>query len=119
MDAAICQIGLPVRDLNRAVGFYRDKLGSTCVFETPNAAFFACGDVRLMLGPPRHSASVDSIVYFKVDDIGRAVEELKSRGVSFDREPHLVAHLPDHDLWMAFFRDSEENSLALMCEKRR
>jgi methylmalonyl-CoA/ethylmalonyl-CoA epimerase len=42
---------------------------------------------------------------------------LKSRGVVFDSDPHLVARMPDHDLWMAFFRDPDRNVLALMCEK--
>ena len=33
-------------------------------------------------------------------------------------EPHLLAKLPDHELWMAFFRDPDDNLLALMCEVR-
>ena len=33
-------------------------------------------------------------------------------------EPHLIAKMPDHELWMAFFRDGEGNTLALMHEKR-
>jgi methylmalonyl-CoA/ethylmalonyl-CoA epimerase len=40
-----------------------------------------------------------------------------SNGVRFEEEPHLIAKVPTHDLWMASFRDSEENLLALMCEK--
>ena len=57
-----------------------------------------------------------SIVYYKVDDIQAAATALTSRGVTFEREPHLVAKMPDHDLWMAFFRDPDGNQLALMCE---
>jgi methylmalonyl-CoA/ethylmalonyl-CoA epimerase len=38
--------------------------------------------------------------------------------VTFVTAPHLVAKLPDHDLWLADFRDSEENILALMSEVR-
>jgi methylmalonyl-CoA/ethylmalonyl-CoA epimerase len=30
--------------------------------------------------------------------------------------PHLVARMKDHDLWMAFFRDPDQNLLALMSE---
>jgi methylmalonyl-CoA/ethylmalonyl-CoA epimerase len=33
-------------------------------------------------------------------------------------EPHLIARLPDHDLWMAFCKDSEGNLLGLMSEIR-
>ncbi len=36
----------------------------------------------------------------------------------FDDEPHLIAKMPDHELWMAFFHDTEGNMLALMCEVR-
>lgn len=44
--------------------------------------------------------------------------ELKDRGVPFDDAPHLIAKMPDHELWMAFFRDPDRNLLALMEEKR-
>jgi methylmalonyl-CoA/ethylmalonyl-CoA epimerase len=87
----------------------------------PNLAFFDCGGVRLMLGAAErpeldHAAS---ILYYKVDDIRHAHEALVARGVRFEHEPRLVAPMPDHDLWMAFFRDSEENVLALMAELPR
>jgi methylmalonyl-CoA/ethylmalonyl-CoA epimerase len=38
--------------------------------------------------------------------------------VTFKTAPHLVARLPDHELWMAFFGDTEGNTLALMAEVR-
>ncbi len=60
-----------------------------------------------------------SILYYKVDDIEAVHGTLVSRGVSFDAPPHLIARMPSHDLWMAFFRDSEKNLLALMCEKKK
>ena len=108
----IGQIGLTVSDVGRAVEFYRDKVGLKFLFQAPNAAFFDCDGVRLILG---HSEG-SSIVYFKVADIESSVAELKDRGVIFHREPHLVARMVDHHLWMAFFRDPDENTLALMCE---
>ena len=57
-----------------------------------------------------------SILYFSVPDIQGAFNNLKEGGVRFEREPHLIAKMPTHDLWMTFFRDSEENLLALMSE---
>jgi methylmalonyl-CoA/ethylmalonyl-CoA epimerase len=110
------QIAITVADVAQSVEFYRDKIGLRFVFEAPNAAFFDCGGVRLMLTPGKAS---NSIVYFKVEEIGSAFETLKSRGVAFDQEPHLVAKMPDHELWMAFFRDPDGNVLALMCEQER
>jgi methylmalonyl-CoA/ethylmalonyl-CoA epimerase len=53
-----------------------------------------------------------------VPDIAAAHATLGARGVKFATEPHLVHRAPDHELWMAFFHDSEDNTLALMSRKR-
>lgn len=115
----IGQIALNVHDLERAVAFYRDKLGMKHLFTVPKMAFFECGGIRLMLGLPEKPEfdHPSSIIYFKVDDIQIAFRALSSRGVSFEGDPHLVAKMPTHDLWMAFFRDSENNLFALMSEE--
>lgn len=117
----IGQIGCAVSDLERAVVFYRDTLGLKHLFSAPpGLAFFAAGDVRLMLSRPEKEDSerFTSAIYFKVSDIQAARDALASRGVTFEVEPHRVAKMPDHELWMAFFRDPDRNLLALMCEKR-
>ena len=119
--AQVGQISVRVRDLARAEAFYRDSLGMKHLFTFPGLAFFDCGGVRLMLGPPErpefdHPAS---ILYYKVEDIQAAYRAITARGVRFESEPHLIARMADHDLWMAFLRDSEENLLALMSEVKR
>src|SRR5688500_16833113 len=117
----IGQIAVRARDIPRAVRFYRDTLGMRFLFEVPNLAFFDCGGVRLMLGGAE-SADFDhpgSVIYYKVDDIHASFETLTKLGVEFIDKPHLIAKMQDHDLWMVFFRDTEENTLALMCEVRR
>jgi methylmalonyl-CoA/ethylmalonyl-CoA epimerase len=117
----IGQIAVTVRDLERAIRFYRDSLGMRFLFQAPpQMAFFDCGGVRLLIGVPErpehnHPAS---IIYYRVADIHAAHNTLRQRGVTFITAPHLVAKLPDHDLWLADFRDSEENILALMSEVR-
>jgi methylmalonyl-CoA/ethylmalonyl-CoA epimerase len=117
----IGQIAINVSDLQRAVAFYRDTLGMRFLFQAPGGlAFFDVSGVRLMLGVAEklefsHPAS---ILYYKVSDINAAYETLTSRGVTFMDEPHLIAKMPDHELWMTFLRDSEENVLALMEERR-
>lgn len=119
--STIGQIAMPVKDLARAVAFYRDQLGVRFLFQAPpGLAFFDCGGVRLMLSAPENGdfAQTGSVLYFAVDDMDRAYEDLAARGVAFDGGPHLIARLPDHELWMAFFRDTEGNTLALMHEKR-
>jgi catechol 2,3-dioxygenase-like lactoylglutathione lyase family enzyme len=116
----IGQIAINVKDLGRAVAFYRDVLGMRPLFQAPNLAFFDCGGIRIMLSPPEKPEfdHPGSILYYKVDDIRAAHATLRGRGAGFEGEPHLIAKLPDHDLWMAFCRDSEGNLLALMSEVR-
>jgi methylmalonyl-CoA/ethylmalonyl-CoA epimerase len=109
------QIALTVTDVDRSVAFYRDALGMKLLFQVSGMGFFECGDIRLMLsGSENPGERYSSILYFKVTDIQQAFETLRGRGVPFDREPHLVARMPGHDLWMAFFRDPDRNLLALM-----
>jgi catechol 2,3-dioxygenase-like lactoylglutathione lyase family enzyme len=116
----IGQIAITVKDLERAIVFYRDALGIPFLFRVPNLAFFDCGGVRLMLGPAEGVEDRgNSVLYFRVDDIERACETLAERGVSFDDKPHLIAKMPDHELWMAFFRDPDRNLMGLMSEVRR
>ena len=116
----IGQIAIRARDLPRAVTFYRDVLGLNYLFEAGQLAFFMCGAVRIMLSPPERDEfdHPSSTVYFRVPDLQAAYHELSERGATFVDEPHLIAKLPDHELWMAFFRDGEGNTLALIHEKR-
>ncbi len=114
----IGQIAVPVSDVERAIAFYRDVLGMRFLFQAPpGLGFFDCGGVRLMLdGPAEAQAGQSSVIYYKVDDLDAAFERLSDRGVVFEAKPHLIAKLPDHELWMAFFRDPDSNLLALMSE---
>ena len=118
---AIGQISMNASDIPRAVQFYRDALGMRLLFEVPpKMAFFDCAGVRLMLSLPE-TAEYDhpgSVLYFRVDDIIQAHAALRGRGVTFQDEPHLVARMPDHELWMTFLKDTEGNTLALMSERR-
>jgi methylmalonyl-CoA/ethylmalonyl-CoA epimerase len=117
----IGQIAISTKNLPQAVVFYRDILGLKYLFEIPGAAFFDCGGTRIFLTSPEgnefdHPAST---IYYKVQDILQAFTLLKERNVTFIDEPHMIARLPDHDLWMVFFRDPDQNILALMCEIRK
>jgi methylmalonyl-CoA/ethylmalonyl-CoA epimerase len=116
----IGQIAITVQDLDRAVAFYRDVLGLPLLFQAPpGLAFFQCGEVRLMLSRPEGSdAPAMAVLYYKVTDIDQAYQALQPHAVNFVDEPHLVAKLPDHELWMFFLHDSEGNLIALMAEKR-
>ena len=118
--SSIGQIAITTTNLERAVAFYRDTLGMKLLFQVPGLAFFDCAGIRLMLsGAEKPGDQYSSVVYFRVPGILAAAKTLESRGVPFDRPPHLVARMPDHDLWMAFFRDPDRNLLALMAEVAR
>ncbi len=117
----IGQIAITVSDVSRAVAFYRDTLGMTFLYELPSMGFLECGGIRLMLSlaEPAQLSHPASIIYYKVADIIATFVSLTEQGVEFVSSPRLVAPMPDHDLWMAFFRDPDQNVLALMSEVRR
>lgn len=116
----IGQIAMTAHDVDRATAFYAEVLGIPLLFRAGPLSFFDCGGVRLMLSRPEKPEfdHPGSVLYFKVDDIDRRHRDLEARGVKFIDAPHLIAKMPDHDLWMTFFNDSEGNTLALMCERR-
>ena len=116
---ALGQVSLSVADLDAAVDFYEGKLGLRLIGRFPPAlAFFDCGGVRLMVSAVSKGApSGNSVLYFKVPDIRRGYEDLRSRGVEFDREPRVVHSANGYELWMAFFQDGRGNTMAIMDER--
>ena len=93
----IGQIAVTVRNLDRAVEFYREKLGLRFLFQVPSMAFFDCAGVRLMLSLPEdeeidHSSS---ILYFRVGDIEATTQNLTDGGVIFKTQPHITAKMED------------------------
>jgi methylmalonyl-CoA/ethylmalonyl-CoA epimerase len=118
----IGQIAINAKDVVRAKTFYRDVLGLTHLFDAgPKLAFFQCSGVRLMITTAErpefdHPAS---IIYYRVADLNAVCDKLSAKGVALEQRPTLVAPMPDHDLWMAFIRDTENNLVGLMAEVKR
>lgn len=116
----IGQIAITVDDLARAKNFYQNTLGMTFLFDAGKMAFFQCGNVRLMIGTAERPAPRGgTILYFKVDDIQATYTALLAQGVVFTQNPHHVTKMPDHDLWMAFLKDPDDNTIGIMCEVAR
>jgi methylmalonyl-CoA/ethylmalonyl-CoA epimerase len=116
------QIQMRAHDVERAAAFYENVLGLKLLFKAPpNLAFFDCGGVRLMIDKPEKPEfdHPGSVLYFAVPDIQAAYARMKAQDVRFEDEPHMIARMPDHDLWMTFFRDTEDNLLALMSEVKK
>ncbi len=114
----IGQIAINVHEVEKAIAFYRDVLGMEFLFDAPGMGFFSCGGVRLMLAKPEkeefdHPAS---IIYYRVPDMNEACETLRARGVTFEHEPALVHKTDTQELWIASFRDPDQNPVALMSE---
>ncbi|MEP6618561.1 MAG: VOC family protein [bacterium] len=116
------QVALTVSSVEQSVAFYRDAVGLPFLFSAgPNLAFLSIGGVRLMLSGPEgaFTPGLSSVLYFQVADIIAAHAAMKARAVDFIDEPHLIAQMPDHDLWLSAFRDPDGHTMALMCERPR
>ncbi|MGC2619659.1 MAG: VOC family protein [Acidobacteriaceae bacterium] len=117
---SLAQVALTVTDLEAAKAFYRDALGMQFLFDAGTMAFFQCSNVRLLLGMAGETQpGGGTIVYFKVADLATAHTALLARGVTFKQDPHLVARMKSHDLWLAFVLDPAGNVLGLMEERQR
>lgn len=117
----IGQIAMTFSDVARATAFYRDVLGLRLLFMAgPNLSFLAAGSVRLMLTTPQGAGEPrkNSILFFKVDDLPAAHAQIVARGAVNERAPQLTAKMPDHELWIGFVRDPEDNLIGLMSEVR-
>lgn len=116
----LVQVAIRVLDLERAIAFYRDTLGLPFLFRAePSMAFFDLNGVRLLLGTAEASGPLErsTPLYLGVTDIEATVARLASAGVTFHKEPALIARMPERDVWLAEFVDSEGNVMALMEER--
>lgn len=119
--STIGQIAITVSDVDKALGFYRDVLGLSFLFSpTPQLAFLAAGEVRIMLSTPQGAGQIgaNSILYFRTSDIESTHAAMIARGATNERDPQLAARMPDHELWLSFIRDPDGNLVGLMEEKR-
>ena len=112
------QVAQRADGLDASVAFYRDVLGLRFLarFDPPGLAFFDLGGPRLLLD---HEAP-PAILYFEVDDVDAAHEELVAAGVEFEHPPATIFTDEEgqfgpagEDERMAFLRDPAGNLIAL------
>ncbi|MEB2280512.1 VOC family protein [Lysinibacillus xylanilyticus] len=115
---SVGQIGIPVKELDRAIHFYKEKLGLSLLFNTDSMAFFDCNGLRLLLTLPEKDEFIfsSSIIYFQVENLTMTYEDLVNKNVTFINEPHVVAKMEQTETWMVFFKDTEDNTHAFMSE---
>jgi catechol 2,3-dioxygenase-like lactoylglutathione lyase family enzyme len=115
---------LPVRDLDRACAFYRDRLGLEPAEARDGGLRYVCGD-HLFVSAGTASGEATQMG-FEVADIDAVVADLHSRGVQLEsfEIPDLetqdgIVVVPDNypskgtGERAAFLRDSEGNLLAI------
>jgi catechol 2,3-dioxygenase-like lactoylglutathione lyase family enzyme len=113
----IGQISRSVSNIAEAERWYRDVLGLKHLYTFGNLAFFDCGGVRLFLEEGPDAARPQSVIYFRVPDIRTAHTQLREKGVDFESPPHLIhRHADGMEEWMAFLRDNEGRTLAIMAQ---
>ena len=113
----IGQISRQVRDIAAARQWYGEVLGLEHLYSFGDLAFFDCGGVRLFLSQSEAAGDGESILYFRVPDIRLCHTLLESQGVEFLNAPHMVhRHEDGTEEWMAFFKDNEGRTLALMTQ---
>jgi methylmalonyl-CoA/ethylmalonyl-CoA epimerase len=113
------QISMAVQDLDRAVAFYRDVLRMRVIARPGHLAFLDMDGIRLFM-EAGSEVEGSSVLYFAVPDVRAACAELEQRGVAIEMEPHVIHTDSDGTFgpageqeWMAFFRDTEGNLLAV------
>lgn len=91
------------------------------LMSAPNMAFFDTGNVRLYLasGEGAVPGTGGGSIYFRTTDIDALHTALKARNVFIHHAPRLIAPMPDHDLWLMWIKDSEDNLLGVMEERKR
>lgn len=113
--SGISQVSMRARDLERAVAFYHDTLGLEVLSRHEGMAFVLAGSVRIMLAVPSDPQfdHPGSILYFDCQDIDAECATLDRLGVEVLRAPFVAHREDEHEFWLAFFRDSEGNTLGL------
>lgn len=115
----IGQIARSVRNIEEAARWYGSVLGIPHLYTFGKLAFFDCGGTRLMLTEEAEVRNCESVLYLRVADIAAAHAGLQSRGVEFINAPHLIhKHADGTEEWMAFFKDPEGRTLAIMSQAR-
>jgi catechol 2,3-dioxygenase-like lactoylglutathione lyase family enzyme len=115
--------GLAVSDMDRAREFYEGKLGLSVGIDSGDNVQYRCAEGTVMhvyLSPKHAGKSTATLASWGVDDVERVVDELSSRGVSFERydeEPIITDEKGiatfEGGAKVAYFRDPDSNTLSI------
>lgn len=119
--SSIGQVAITVSDVTVAKSFYHELLGLPLLFDAgANLSFLQADSVRIMLSTPQGHGEPgkNSVLYFRTLDIENTFESFVAKGATEERPPQLAAKMPDHELWIGFLRDPDNNLVGIMEEKR-
>ncbi len=115
----IGQIARTVGNIDVAQNWYELILELPHLYRFGPLSFFDCNGTRLMLSQQEKLNPDESILYFKVADIVQVHSNLLQKGVQFIAAPHRIhQHSDGTEEWMAFFKDPDGRTLALMTQMK-
>lgn len=111
---------IPAKDVARARKFYEEKLGFKPKQETAGGVVyeFGKGTACFLYPTPNAGTSQASQAFWQVADIESEVEELKMRGVKFEK--YDTPNMDENGISTAggakaaWFKDTEGNTMALI-----
>ncbi len=111
-------VTIPAKDLDRAMRWYKDKLGLTAERTNSEGAFYHVGGTPVFLYRTQHAGTAKhTLLAFETDDLNAEMKALRDRGVAF--EEYDMPGLKTKDgvaemegIRSAWARDSEGNILA-------
>jgi DNA-binding CsgD family transcriptional regulator/predicted enzyme related to lactoylglutathione lyase len=113
----IGQIARTVGNIDVAQNWYELVLELPHLYRFGPLSFFECNGTRLMLTQQEKLNPDESVLYFKVADILQTHKNLLQKGVEFIAAPHRIhQHSDGTEEWMAFFKDPDGRTLALMTQ---
>jgi catechol 2,3-dioxygenase-like lactoylglutathione lyase family enzyme len=113
--------GFAVDDVEKARAFYGDTLGVRISEEHGMLTLHLAGDRDVLVYPkPDHTPATYTILNFPVEDVDAAVDQLTSRGVTFERYDGMGQDekgiMRDQGPDIAWFRDPAGNILSVLKE---
>ena len=115
----ISHIMLGVESKDRAVKFYRDKLGLKLQMEFEGFAFFEGGGCALVMSEALARANTYKVgateVVFGVEGVREACDELRAKGVEFVNEPRAVSG----PMFAANFKDPDGHLLSVFGPEKK
>jgi predicted enzyme related to lactoylglutathione lyase len=113
---------IPAHDLARARRFYEDRVGLRPKSEIAGGVYYesAGGTACFLYQTPNAGTSRASQAFWQVDDVDREIEELKARGVAFERYDEMPGErspsgaVTAGGAKAAWFKDTEGNIMALI-----